>query len=448
MKYSTQLIYQLNTSKHTLETLAHFSGITEERLTLFIEDKSLPQEKEQSAIAKVLKFEGKGTADDVSDLDKGIKILKAEQSSASGRTIYRGNDENRIPYYFYRDLVVTSVTEHCRGELLDILCTEESKVVQNRGHLQDALTIITKGPIKGYWTDKTGRNISKKMELGHSYFARGFLPHTYRSMDENNIGQIISFTFTQNLVDKVKEQLTRLGERSKLNIPIESNHGSLLKIHLNNSMLSVKELAERSGIQFGLLNQYLSGERIPELEVLNVIAETLNINLEDLMPILPDSEYGAVHLTSEESVKTRRFIRNSMGETIYEVYDLARSREASHLRGHRIVCHKCTKGSKQAWLFSTEHTVFFVLSGKIELTWEYNSILYSKQLEEYDSFYVEPFLRLKVLDVDDNKSQILRFQYPSNVAGSPRKELFLKGVDNIERIVSDRDEWSPNQSRK
>nr|VFK56543.1 MAG: Cro/C1-type HTH DNA-binding domain/Helix-turn-helix [Candidatus Kentron sp. TUN]VFK62884.1 MAG: Cro/C1-type HTH DNA-binding domain/Helix-turn-helix [Candidatus Kentron sp. TUN] len=437
--------YYLNTGKHTCGTLAEKSGISVARLNAFLTSSASPELEELSLLADALAINPADLMPDEINTENGIRYMNAQESKATIREIYRKKGNRSIHYYSYRDTAFSKSTPHARGVILDIRCTAEDDVVQNNGHFQDALTLVLKGKIKGYWVDGDGRSFSRVLETGHSYFARGYVPHTYRSFSDQDIGQILSFTFTQHIPGGVQKELSRLGnDRAIENIASKNPYGNLLTCHINNSMLTIPELANATGIEQTRIKAFIESSVTPAFYELDAIANALDISTGELIPVITDSENGLIHLTQAESLKKLRRLHDAQRMVRYEVRDLANTKEASNFRAHHITVLGDTASPNTYEIFSTEHTLLFVLKNQVRLMWLFNGQSYSTELQEYDSVYIEPFIRFTLTSSD--RGEVVRFQYPSLSAGDARKEMSTKGISAICRLVSEQHPWADKQT--
>lgn len=436
--------YHLNTGKHTCESLAVKSGLPVERLRAFLRGDGQPRFEEVGVLADALLIRASDLMPEASNTHNGIVYLNATDSAAGCRDVYRQADGRRVRYYTYRDTAFSRATPHARGVILDLHCTREDDVVQNNGHFQDALTLVLLGNIKGYWVDADGRVLSKILKTGHSYYARGYVPHTYRSFPNQPTGQILSFTFNHHVSGEVQKELAQLGpERAPAQVMSSNGYGNLLAGHLNNGMTGPAELARVTAIDPTRIDAFLHGDDIPTFFELDAIADALRISATELMPIVDDTQAGLLHVTLDESRRTERRLRDQDGSARYLVRDLARTREASTFRAHHMRILAGHADDANCDLYSTEHTLLFALSGSARLTWVHAGQRRHLNMSPYDSVYLEPFVRFALSSV--NNAELARFQYPSLTAGSARKELFIKGPSAIDRLVEEQRAWADGQ---
>lgn len=437
--------YHLNVGKHTSETIAKQSGLAKQRLRKFLEGQAAPDIDELTALAEALSISVSDLMSEESNSINGVVFLSAGDSLATSRDIYRENGGRRIRYYTYRDTAFAKSTPHARGVILDLHCTQEEDVVQNNGHFQDALTVVLQGNIKGYWIDADGHSKELILRSGHSYYARGFVPHTYRSFVDQTAGRILSFTFSQHVSTEVQKELSQLGmSRACDNIRSPNPHGNLIACHLNNSMMSSHDLSVVTGIELPRITAFLESGVTPTFYELDAIAAALCISTGELLPAVQDSDAGLMHMTLAESSQTTRKLRGRNGEVKYEVRDLARTKEASSFRAHHISILAHHTAPDDCDLFSTEHTLLFALAGRFRLLWIHDEQPHELELTPYDSIYIEPFVRFTMSS--KSRAELIRFQYPSLTAGDPRKELMNKGVSTIRRLLAEQRAWADKQS--
>jgi len=440
------LINHQNAMKFTDDKLSEKSNIKVADIQELKNGNIKPTIQQIDRLANALGIRIKDLLPTESDTRNGIKITTSKDSENTRRLVNRqavGRDSKL--YYSYQDTALTINAPYVRGVILDIFCLNDEDIVQNEGHFQDSITFVTKGPIQGVWVDDNGKVVTKKLETGHSYFARGYAPHTYRSYSQDCIGQILSFTFCNALAADTQSDLMMLGEeRSAEHIKINSPYGNLIYWHINNSLHDIDSISEITGIDKKTFIDIENGKITPSFSQLEIIADALCISVSEIMPTITDTNYGTKHWTPKQSQSTKREVKNENEDVIYEVCDLAKTTELSNLRTHRIkVIQKDVENAK-CDLSSNKHTMLFVYKGSGLLKWICNDEVYTTPIEEYDSIYIEPLVKYSIINTDE--IDILHYLYPTNVTGDAMKELFYKGKNGAKRIANESMIWCAKQT--
>ena len=441
------LMNHQNAMKFTDSKLSDASDLSLQTINDLKEGKVHPTIQQIESLANALRISIKDLLYPEIDTQNGIKITTSEESKKTRRLVNRQAEgrESKL-YYSYQDTAFTINAPYVRGVILDIYCLDDKDVVQNEGHFQDSITFITKGPIKGIWVDDDGKAVSMKLETGHSYFARGFAPHTYRSYSEGCIGQILSFTFCNALAGDTQNDFIRFGEeRSTEYLKVNNPYGNLIYWHINNSLHDINSISEVTGIDKQDINEIQSGNLVPSQSQLQSIADALCISVSEIMPTITDTNYGTKHWTPEDAEKTKREIKNSDGNVIFEICDLAKTTEISGLRVHRIHVVQENTENAECNLHSNQHTMLFVYKGSGILKWKYDDKIYTKTIYEYDSVYIEPFIKYTIINVDE--IDVLHYLYPTNVTSDALKELYYKGKYGAKRIANESVVWCEKQSQ-
>lgn len=202
--FGKALLCWRNDSKLTLELLAEKSGVALARLRELEADSASPTLDEMERLAQTLTVNLRDFFSVEIDTDRGIKWCLAEE--AYERTIQR---QGR-PYYIYRDLVLTTEIPTMRPEILTLLCTDEKQVVLNEGHFLHQCTYGLHGNLRFFWKFD-GQTYHKDFKEGDSWYIRPFVPHSFTSLDKNDLAKIIAFTFAGTVTQDAVNELAALG---------------------------------------------------------------------------------------------------------------------------------------------------------------------------------------------------------------------------------------------
>lgn len=443
-RFGGLLLQHRNKAKFTLPQLAAAANIAEERLAALEAGQAVPELTTLERLAAVLRVNLRDLLPIERDTDRGIVYCSSKAFEASCRILERGGKN----YYTYRDIAGTTLMPHTQGVVLETLCTEEADVVQNRGHFQHGLTYILRGPIKGYW-DKRGQRVSRVLETGDSYFARGYLPHTYRSLPPAPIARFLSFTFAGHLAGDAGLELASLGEDRlpALITPAAAEdtgiaYGALLRRRRLDAAYGVTDLASLSGLPEETVAALEAGRRPPTWEEVERLAAALCVNLRDLLPVLSDTDAGMRVLTMAEAHRTERLF-GPPGRPFYRIRDMARTTEMPDMRGTVIrPLRPEGEGEEGADLCPSLHTHYFVAAGQCVFTWAYRGERHRLELGPEDSLYIEPYLpRAFYRQPREEAAEILSFSYAGSLAGEALQALNLFGLEGAKRIVRETLQW-------
>ncbi len=443
-RFGGLLLQHRNKAKFTLLQLASAADIAEERLAALEAGREVPDLITLERLAAALRVNLRDLLPIDKDTEHGIVYCSSTAFEQSCRILQRGGKD----YYTYRDIAGTTLMPHTQGVVLDALCTDEADVVQNKGHFQHGLTYILRGPIKGYW-DKRGQRVSRVLETGDSYFARGFLPHTYRSLSRESIARFLSFTFAGRLAGDAGLELASLGEDRlpALITPAAAEdkgiaYGALLRRRRLDAAYAIRDLASLSGLPEETVTALEKGDRPPTWEEVEQLAAALCVNPRDLMPVLSDTDAGMRILTMAEAKHTERLLGPS-DRPFYRIRDMARSTEMPDMRGLVIDPLRPEAGAdEEGDLCPSLHTHYFVAAGHCVFTWAHAGERHRIHLGPEDSLYIEPHLpRAFYRQPREEPAEVLSFSYAGSLAGEALQELNLFSLEGARRIAHETLQW-------
>ena len=443
-RFGGLLLQHRNKAKLTLAQLGATADIAEERLAALEAGREVPDLITLERLAAALRVNLRDLLPIERDTDRGIVYCSSKAFEDSCRILQRGGKD----YYTYRDIAGTTLMPHTQGVVLDALCTDEADVVQNKGHFQHGLSYILRGPIKGYW-DKRGQRVSRVLETGDSYFARGFLPHTYRSLSGETVARFLSFTFAGHLAGDAGLELASLGD-DRLPAMIAERaaedkgvaHGVLLRRRRLDAAYDITDLASLSGLPEETVAALEKGRRLPTWEEVERLAAALCVNPRDLLSVVSDTDAGMRVLTLADAQRTERLFGPSR-HPCYRIRDMARSTEVPDMRGMVIQpLRPETDADEAAELCPSLHTHYFVPVGQCVFTWAHGGERHRLELGPEDSLYIEPHLpRAFYQQPREDPAEILSFSYAGPLAGEALQELNLFGLEGAKRIARETLQW-------
>lgn len=206
-RFGQALLGVRNGSKLTQELLAEKSGVPLETIQQIEAGRTLPSLEVLQQLAQALTVNLRDLLPIIPDTTEGIKVLR--KPDRYNRVIERGGK----PYYLYADLVTTTENVGLRPEMITLLCAEERDVVMNKGHFLHQCTLALHGRIRFFW-EFEGRRKSMDFQEGDSWYIRPYIPHSFMSLDKQDLATIIAFTFPGGITGDAVQELRVLGVRA------------------------------------------------------------------------------------------------------------------------------------------------------------------------------------------------------------------------------------------
>ena len=365
------------------------------------------------------------------DTEYGYKKMSAKTSKESSRIMQRAGKD----YYEYRDTVLTTVTTF-RPEWIKQLCFVEnnspsnSKVQWNNGHFMHQFTYFI-GCVNFYYINEDGEKCIEQMNTGDSCYITPFVPHSFTTREESEEpGLILALTFGSNLIGDSQLELSALSDPdlasgyaldfSKQKIAI----GELIKFFRQAFSISIDELSNRSDISEEDLKNYENGDFELQYDQIEVIANSLGINLRDLL---------VYEEKKELSVITKKFQDGAswnINEKLFFV-ELANSANLPFTRSLHINVKNTDKNLMQKvglhqYIYNVgESSVYLNIDGK------------SEELGKGDSCYIKPFVSHSFT----GEGNLLSLRIGGKVNGDSLRELSFIGRDHAKRAISETLPW-------
>ncbi len=376
------------------------------------------------------------------DCDLGVKIMRREDSERSSRIMDRAGK----PYYEYRDTAMSSLGPF-RPEWIKELCFIEDNdpknpnVQWNNGHFMHQFTYFI-GKVNFYYIGQDGEKKIAVMNTGDSMYITPFVPHTFATRKgAKEEGLILALTYGNNLVGDPHHELSALGP--ELGTEFASDFSTkekaaqaLLKIHMNNSSIDVKELSNRTGIGVERLDSFVNQDKVPNTSELVEIAKVLNVNLRDLLPPDKITEKVIVHYYQ----KARNWLFSE--SNAYKITELASTLNLPFSKGIEIDILKEDDNNFDLKLGLHQYG-YNVGDSEIRLNWKKNNIIYNEIIRPNDSFYIKPFVPHSFR----KKGKILILRVGGNISGDPQRELSIVGKQNTHRAINESRQWFDDKGK-
>ena len=376
------------------------------------------------------------------DCELGVKIMTSKESEGSSRLMNRAGK----PYYEYRDTAMSSVAPF-RPEWIMELCRvkdsnpEDKSIQWNNGHFLHQFTYFI-GDVNFYYKDKNGKKQTAVMNTGDSMYITPFVPHTFatRSGAKSN-GLILALTYGGKLTGESQQELSSLSNLgSEFVLDFSSNEtasASLLAYHRNIANLSLEELSKRSSIQIDKLKNYEDGSETPSSSELEKIAQSLTINVRDLLP--NDKIEDKVIVKRHQDGRSWFYPESTKS---YEFRELASTTTLPFSKAFEI--QLLGSDNTNLDLKSGLHQYIYNIGDKsISLNWKLDEMKYNEMIHPGDSLYMKPFISHNFR----GNGKLLLLRIGGKIAGESQRELSIVGKDNTKRAISETMQWFDPQGK-
>ena len=390
------------------------------------------------------------------DTEDGLVVWPPERALASSRVFTREDASGRMtPFYEYRDTAMSTVGPY-RPEWIKTLRVVASEdpgdpdVAYNNGHLMHQMTFFV-GPVNFYW--KTGNQAYlAKMDTGDSNYITPFVPHSYTSRDAGQEAYIVAVTFEGKL-EHIQQELAVLDpkriEQEMLDLSDRGRAcGSILRRELANCMLAVGQLSERAEIATSRIEAFLKGEDYPSMGEFSRLADSLAVNVRDLLP--PDdtgpNEVVVKHRSTENS---RHFPSEECPS--YVVEDLAASRKVPFAKGIavRVLEAMPEAGDGVFDLEAPSHEYAYNYGDETAiLRWQGREGAKEAVIQPGGSYYLKPGIPHALRNLHpDRPSDMVVVRVGASFHGDAHLELSNIPREALHRVFSESRQWYDPKSR-
>lgn len=390
------------------------------------------------------------------DTKDGLVVWPPEKAIGSSRVFTREDASGRLtPFYEYRDTAMSTVGPF-RPEWIKTLRVvassdpEDSDVAYNNGHLMHQMTFFV-GPVNFYW--KAGKRAHMaEMSTGDSNYITPFVPHSYTSRDADQEAYIVAVTFEGKLEhiqgelavldpERVEQRLLDLSDRRRA-------CGSMLRRGLANGMLAVGQLSERADIATGRLEDILNGEDFPSMGELSRLADSLAVNVRDLLP--PDNTDPNEVVVKHRSFENSRHFPSEECPS-YRVEDLAGSRKVPFAKGMavRVLDAMPEAGEVISDLAAPAHEYGYNYGDKTAvLRWQSRAGAGEAVLQPGGSYYLKPGVPHSLRNLyPDQPSDVLVVRVGASFHGDAHLELSNIPRESLHRVFGESQQWYDPKSR-
>ncbi len=326
------------------------------------------------------------------DTPRGLRMMRAKESAASARIIERGGG----PYYEYRDTAMSRLASY-RPEWIRMLRVVEDDdpdnpaVEWNNGHLLYQFTYFV-GPVN-YYFRSGGRSFCVATSTGDSVWGLPFAPHSFTSRSDVEPAYILALTYGGELTGDAQRELSAFGRAvtGSLALP-PSDHGALLRSFMAARLMTIPELAGRSGLPGSRIAALCATPARAEWPELVMLADALGVPVRELL---------APHTETEADVRIQpvrtapRWAYPGPDAPAYRFTQLASDPLHPHTTGLEV--EVLTARPDAALPPTYQHQYLYVLGDEpVAVRWRHDGERFDGRLEPGDSAYVIPGTELNL----------------------------------------------------
>lgn len=355
----------------------------------------------------------------VDDCVSGVRLCRATNWKAAAKVIRCGG----VPYYEYGELAASRITS-CTPQHLRILCTvddddpDNPAVHWNKGHLLYQITYALDAV--NFYFRWAGKSMCVSLEAGDSVFSLPFVPHSFAVRDRESTSVLV-FTYPGSLVGNVRHELSALGYDTTCGfamVPGSDSYGPLLWSFLDALAMPPAEVRRQSGLPANRVAAILAGQSDPSLAELASLANVLDVNVRDLLPLKTHTRDGIQVVRAAEAM---RWQYPDIDRPAYAITRLASDPLHPHTTPLDLRVLDTVNGG-HTWLTTYQHQYIYVLGySAVRFRWQRGGAEYVTKLHPGDTAYIQPgvpvqfgsttgsIARLLLLRTADAMSADLRF---------------------------------------
>jgi methylphosphonate synthase len=380
---------------------------------------------------------------DADDTDRGVRIMRADDSARSARVFQRrdrsGGDSD---YYDYRDTAMSRTAPFKPEWIRELRVVGDADpnnpdVAYNNGHFLHQTTFFI-GPVNFYW-ELGGKKHCVELDTGDSNYITPFVPHSFTSRDPNNLGLIIAVTYTGQVGPALRDFMM-IGAEAATHAAGDLRTADIfytrLRRHMDAESLDSEALVERleeAGLCFKRSRAMLAPDAAPTFEEIKVLAACLSIRPADLMVTGMDQK-EAVIVRRRGEVTNRPF--PSSNRPAYRIAELARSRQQPYLKGFDITVLDQTGATMQHGL---HQYVFNYGDTPVRIGWNASD---TATLAPGDSAYVQPLVAHRfACALSGTEGRLAVIRVPGRLNDGVLDEFATFAPEGRDRVAGESRRW-------
>jgi len=435
-----RILSEANDLKRTIPSLAEEISVPVEEIEKIMKGKtSLSSTLE--IIQKICSYYPVSLASiliDKKEYSNSVRIMRSEESKNSSRIFSRVNADNeRTPYYEYRDTAMTKLSPFKPEWIKELRYVNDSNpenpdIAYNNGHFLHQMTAFI-GPVNFYW-EVNGKKYCKEMNTGDSNYITPFWKHSFATRSKSEEAIIIAVTFSGD-VARARNELYSLGK--------EKINSFILKTESKNKALTqlIIQILENHNLSESSLKVLMKREAL-EIDLVALMDENQEKKPEDLKTLtnflgLPSHILSVPDYREEDEVVVKdkklndSYYFSSESNPDYLITPLAKNSRMPFMHGFNIDILS-EKEERSGNLNTSLHSfVYNYGSSKVNFKWLKNGDWLEEIILPGDSIYIEPFTKHKFWD-STKEGKIFNYRVAGSVNLDVQKELsFFADKDRI-----------------
>ena len=368
------------------------------------------------------------------DAPKGFKYMSAHESDMSKRLMYR----NKKPYYLYKDTAYSRLSPFKPEWIEELLIVDDNdpenvEIAYNNGHFLHQFTYFI-GDVNFYYIESGIKKVAK-MNTGDSMYISPYIPHSFatRKNSKNHNGVILALTYADKLDHNCVDELNAIGvdlsKKYKMNLENEiqafkSNLNYFLNVNSTNLEIISKELEIPEILKINDINQ------VPNFSLIEKIANFLEINLRDLLPIYNDAK-----VTIRKKNDCRVWYYPNIENKNYKFINLAAVKKLPISKAFILEIFQ-EEYKENSNITSPTHQYVYNIGDKV-CKFFVNSDLV-KEISPGDSIYIKPNLNIAFSNIG---SKLLVLRTGGKISGDPLYHFSHVEDDKVSRLIDDNKQW-------
>ncbi len=225
------------------------------------------------------------------------------------------------------------------------------------------------------------------------------------------------------------------------------SHGTLIHAWRNEVKHTFEMVSRDTGIPVERLRSLEAGMEKPSWEELELLARQFTVSVRDLLPFENDLDRGMKFLRNRDA---RAFDQKRAGQLQYTYWERVMTSAIPGIKPVELLLHLNRREEVVMNRGHFFHQYTQVLhGGPVAYLWEWKGATHEDVFEEGDSWLIPGFVPHGFYSPDAQRpGQILAITFGQNLTGDARQELALLGRENASRIVSDDQDYYPQEGRK
>ena len=223
-------------------------------------------------------------------------------------------------------------------------------------------------------------------------------------------------------------------------------YGSLIHAWRSEVKHSLETVSADTGIPLQRLKTLERGEEKPAWEELELLARQFHVGVRELLPLENDLDRGMKFLRTRDA---RRFDQKRAGRLQYTYWERVMTPVLPNIKPVELLLHLYRKEEVVLNRGHFFHQYTQVLrGGPVAYLWEWERKIHEETFEEGDSWLIPGFVPHGFYSPDpQNPGRILAITFGQHLTGDARQELSLLGKENAGRIISDDEEYYPQNPK-